>query len=230
MNKKLKLIFKFFILFLFLSFIFYITVKYTPIIYNIISDPEKFKNFLNSYGKINIFVFIFFQALQVVIAAIPGELIQIAGGYIYGIYWGTLYSIIGIFIGSVVTFFISRIFGFSIIKTLIPQNQIDKFNFLINNRNAEIALFVLFLIPGIPKDVLVYISGLTPIKPIKFFFISMIARFPAILASSYIGTSLQEKDYFQVIMVSTLAAVLFVLGILTRDKIINKLMKFLNKK
>lgn len=230
MNKKPKLIFKFFILFLFLLLIFFITIKYTPIIYNIISDPEKFKIFLNSYGKINILVFIFFQALQVIIAAIPGELIQIAGGYIYGIYWGTLYSLIGIFIGSVVTFFISRIFGFSIIKSLFPKNQIDKFRFLINNRNAEIALFVLFLIPGIPKDVLVYISGLTPIKPIKFFLISMTARFPAILASSYIGTSLQQKNYSEVVAISALAVMLFVLGILTRDKIINKLMKFLNKK
>jgi uncharacterized membrane protein YdjX (TVP38/TMEM64 family) len=82
---------------------------------------------------------------------------------------------------------------------------------------------LLFLIPGIPKDTLTYIAGLTPVKPLRFLLISMLGRFPGLWGSAYIGANLQEKDYLPVWILSGVSVVLFVAGLLLKDKIIGKM-------
>lgn len=229
-KKKLFLWLNIFLLSLFILLITYLTVKYAPGVTKLISKPDKFRALLTSYEPISVLVFIFFQILQVVIAAIPGELVQLAGGYVYGTFLGTIYSTLGILLGSIIAFYISRILGLTLVKNLVPQKEFEKFNFLINNPKAEITMFILFLIPGIPKDILVYVAGFTPIKPLKFFVIFIIARFPSLLASSYIGSNIQERDYLPVIIVSIIAFALSIIGILKKDIVIHKLHHFLHIK
>jgi uncharacterized membrane protein YdjX (TVP38/TMEM64 family) len=229
-KKKLILWLNLFLLSLFILLITFLTVKYAPGITKLISKPDRFRLLLTSYGPISVLVFIFFQILQVVIAAIPGELVQLAGGYVYGTLLGTIYSTVGILLGSIIAFYISRLLGLPLVKILVPQREFEKFNFLINNPKSEITMFILFLIPGIPKDILVYMAGFTPIKPLKFFVIFAIARFPSLLATSYIGSNIQERDYLPVIIVSVIACVLSVIGILKRDFVIHQLHHFLHLK
>lgn len=211
------------LLVIFIIVIAYVTVKYVPVITQLINKPEKFRDLLLSFGPASILVFIGFQVIQVIIAAIPGEVIQIAGGYVYGIVPGTFYSIIGIMIGSMLAFYIARLLGFALVQKLVPAKDLEKFYFLINSPKAEIATFILFLIPGIPKDALVYIAGMTPLKAVNFFVISMIARFPGILGSAYIGANLEEKDYTEVIIVSVVAVILFLTGFFLKDKLIEQI-------
>lgn len=208
---------------LFILLVTYITVRYASDITRLVSKPERFRHFLTSYGPAGVLVFISFQVLQIIISVIPGEVVQIAGGYVYGTVFGTVYSMAGVVVGCVATFYISRFLGFGLVKRFVSQKNIEKFNFLINSPKSEIIMFLLFLIPGIPKDMLVYIAGLTPIKPLRFFIIVAVARFPALLGSSFIGANLQEKDYISVIVVSVIACILFVVGILMKDKIIGLL-------
>jgi uncharacterized membrane protein YdjX (TVP38/TMEM64 family) len=163
------------------------------------------------------------QVFQVVVAVIPGEVVQIAGGYIYGIWAGTFYSLVGIIAGSIIVFYISRLLGYSIIKTFIPERTLGKFNLKMNSNKSEIAMFILFLIPGIPKDVLTYIAGLTPVRPLRFFAAITIGRLPALFASSYIGYYAQQGNYKIVIIVSAIALVLFIAGLLNKDRIIGHL-------
>jgi uncharacterized membrane protein YdjX (TVP38/TMEM64 family) len=207
----------------FIAALVFVTVKFTPSIMGMIKDPEQFRDLLLSYGSMSAFVYMLFQVLQVVIAVIPGEVVQIAGGYVFGAVWGTALTVAGILVGTAIVFFATRLFGYKFVKSLIPQKDLEKFNFLVNGEKAEIAMFVLFLIPGLPKDVLTYIAGLTPIKPLRFLLISSIARLPGILGSAIIGASLQNKNYVAVIVVSVIAIVLFVGGLLLRDRIINKI-------
>lgn len=219
-NKKLFLVIKIILLALFVLGIIFVTIKFAPYITELVKDPAKFKDLLTSYGSVSLVVFIGFQVVQVVVAAIPGELVQIAGGYVYGTFLGSVYSIIGILLGSVISFSISRLLGYSLIRTFISQEKLAKFNFLINNPKSEIVLFVLFLLPGLPKDFLTYIAGLTPIKPVMFFIISAVARFPALLVTSYIGANVEEGNYLIVAIVSVFACVLCIAGLLTKDRII----------
>jgi uncharacterized membrane protein YdjX (TVP38/TMEM64 family) len=203
----------------FLGLIIFASIKLTPAVTRLIKRPEEFKAFIDSYGSVSALIYILVQALQVVVFVIPGELVQIAGGYIFGTGLGTLFSVAGILLGTMAGFFAARLLGYSLVRAIVSPKKLREFDFLINNPKSEIAMFALFLIPGIPKDSLVYISGLTPIKPLRFFLISMIARFPGLWGSAYIGANLQKKDYLPVWILSGVSLVLFVAGALNKDRI-----------
>ncbi|NLI93312.1 MAG: TVP38/TMEM64 family protein [Peptococcaceae bacterium] len=228
-RRKTFLIIKIILLLLFVLGTIFVTIKYEPYIIQLIRNPDRFKDLLTSYGHLSLIVFLGFQVTQVVIAAIPGELVQIAGGYIYGTFWGSIYSVIGIALGSVIAFSISRLLGYSLIRTFISQEKLEKFNFLINNPKSEIIMFVLFLLPGAPKDLLTYIAGLTPINPVMFFIISTVARFPALLVTSYIGANMQKGNYITVAVVSVIACILCIIALLIKDRIIARLHKISHK-
>jgi uncharacterized membrane protein YdjX (TVP38/TMEM64 family) len=217
---------------IFLGIIIYASFKVAPSVTRLISRPEKFREYLVSYGPVSALIYVLASALQIIIAVIPGEIVQVAGGYAFGTPLGTVYALAGTILGTLVAFAATRLLGFSLVKALISPKTLEKFDFLIKTPKFESALFVLFLIPGIPKDALVYISGLTPIRPLRFLLICTIARFPGILGSAYIGANLQEKDYLPVWIMSGIALVLFVVGILARNKIIERLhrLRYIKKK
>jgi uncharacterized membrane protein YdjX (TVP38/TMEM64 family) len=221
--RKLKLLLNIVLAAIFLAGIAYATIKYGPYLTKLASKPQQLKDALNSFGWKGVLVFILLQILQVVVAAIPGEFVQLAGGYLYGSWLGTLYSLMGIITGSVIVFFIARFLGYPIVRAFVSQKNLDKFNFMMNSNKSEVAMFLLFLIPGIPKDILTYIAGLTPIKPLRFFIIITIGRLPALFGSSVIGSSTQKGDYLLVVILSAAALVLFTAGLLLKDKIIDKL-------
>jgi len=219
----LSVLIHFVLLAVFIIIISYLSFKYVPAITHLASKPEDFKSFLLSFGSKSILVFILIQVVQVVIAAIPGELIQVAGGYIYGSWMGTIYSLLGISLGSIIAFLIARILGYPILKNFIPSSQIDRFAFFINGSQGELATFMLFLIPGIPKDILTYLAGFTPMKPFNFIIIAIMARFPGILISSYIGANIGDRHLTKVAIACVLALIFFLVGILSKDKLINRL-------
>lgn len=223
-NRKI-LILHILLLSVFVILIAFATFKYGPSVTRLASEPDKFKELINSYGYISVPVFIFFQILQVVVAAIPGEVVQVAGGYIFGTFLGTLYLIIGVILGSSVAFYASRLLGYPVVKGFVPADKLEKFNFLLAGPKSDAALFVLFLIPGLPKDVLTYIAGLAPVKPLRFLLITTTARLPALFVSSYIGANLQEKNYPTVIILSVVAILLFFAGVVLKDRIIFKIQK-----
>lgn len=208
---------------LLLIFLIYAGFQYSPTITHIISRPEDFKQFIASYGSKGILIFMMIQALQVIIAAIPGELVQVAGGYIYGIWLGSLFSLIGIMLGSMIVFYMSRILGYPIVEKLIGPDKAGHFSFFIHGPQAEVIAFILFLIPGIPKDILTYLAGLTPVQPARFLIIAAVARLPGILISSYVGASIGASQYVKVAAVSLAAVLLFMSGFVYQDRIVGTL-------
>jgi len=207
---------------IFIIVLIYVSIKYAPVITQLVSQPEDFKHYILAYGSKSVLVFMLSQVLQVIIAAIPGELVQIAGGYIFGIWPGTLYSLAGIMLGSIIVFYIGRILGYPVLKNLISPAKIERFSFFINSPRCEIITAILFLIPGLPKDILTYLAGITPMQPLRFLIIAAVARFPGILISSFIGASIGTGQYLKVALGSFVAAFLFLLGYFYKDKIIRK--------
>jgi uncharacterized membrane protein YdjX (TVP38/TMEM64 family) len=214
---------------LFLGLVVYASFRYAPQITRLISHPERFREYLLAYGPVSALIYIFVVAMHIVIIVIPGEIVQMAGGYAFGTALGALYAMIGTVVGTVIVFAATRLLGLSLVKALVHPKSFARFDFLINNPKSEIAIFVLFLIPGIPKDTLVYLSGLTPIKPLRFLLICTIARFPGVLGSAYIGAHLQKKEYLRVWIMFGIATLLFAIGILLRDKIISRVHRHLKK-
>lgn len=196
-------------------------VKYINDCYN----PKEIKNWVQSFGKLSLFAFIFLQILQVVVFFIPGEAIQAVGGYIYGTVYGTILSIVGIAMGSLLTFFIARHFGQKLLEKIIPAREYLKIKKIIDKSGNKYILFVLYLIPGFPKDILGYVSGITKISTKNFILYSTIARIPGIVMSSFIGSNLYSKDYTTVIIAIIVMLILFIIGTLKGQNIIN----FFNK-
>lgn len=214
---------------LFVGTLAFLTIRFGPEVTRLVSNPQQFRDYLLSFGQWSAVVFMLFQVVQVVIAVIPGEPVQLAGGYMFGTFWGTIYSTIGITVGYIIVFFAVRLFGYPLVKKLVSEKEFEKFSVLINSPKLEATIFLLFLIPGIPKDILVYIAGLTPINPIIFFLIITIARTPAMIGSSYIGAKIQTSEYLNAIIVSVIASVLFVFGVIYKDKIIALTNKYFHR-
>ncbi len=208
---------------IFLLIIVFLFVNYGSKIISIVSNPDQFRKFLAAYGSMSVLVFILMQIIAVILAPIPSELLLIAGGYVFGAFFGFAYSIIGIFLGSFVVFFISRIFGYGLIKTLIPEKQFNRFAFLAKTRKYELGIFLLYLIPEIPKDILTYIVGLTPVNPLRFIMFSTLARIPCVIGSTYIGANLRQRNYIPIILILMVVGSFLIWAYLNREKILARI-------
>jgi len=208
----------------------YLTIRYTPEIVSLFNQRDELKEYIEAKGAAGVLIFISFQVLQVVVAAIPGEVVQIAGGYIYGTLLGTLYLVIGVIIGSIIVIWISRLLGYDFVRKVVPQELMNKFFYKDNGRRFLIAAFILYLIPGLPKDVLTYIAALTPVKMYKFLTVAVLGRLPALIASTYIGDVFENRNYVTAAVLMGAAMVLFMLGVLFRDKLIGRLEAILDSR
>ncbi len=205
---------------LFLSLLIYFAINQGSKISELAMDPVAFKAYLNSFGSLSVLVFIGLQVCQVLVAPIPGEVIQLAGGFVFGTFKGAFYSVLGISLGGLATFYVARFLGTPVLKMFISDKTFQKYELMINSTRAEVIIFILFLIPGSPKDVLTYMAGITPVKPGRFIISTTVARFPGILMSAYIGANLQSKNMTVVIIATAVAVILFLLGVLYRDRLV----------
>ena len=204
-----------------------LTIKYLPLILELSVSLDKFREYILSLGNLGAVVFIFFQILQTVIAPIPGEVIQIAGGYIYGLTLGLIYTILGMLCGACIAFFFTRFLGGSFVEKLLRKEKFQWITDIVDSNKFSIILFIIFLIPGLPKDFFIYVAGLSPIKPLRFFGIMLAGRFPWLLASVSFGLNLHQRNYTLTIIISAIAILSFALGLLFKDKLIKK---FVHKK
>ncbi|HOB08200.1 MAG TPA: TVP38/TMEM64 family protein [Limnochordia bacterium] len=210
----------------FLAVMIWLTIAYAPAITELAGNPEHLRMRILAYGRLGVLVFIGLQIVQVIITAIPGEVVQVAGGYIYGTWPAAAYLLIGVILGSLAAFWLARLLGYTLIKQLISEEKLVHYTSLLSSQKAYSVIFTLFLIPGLPKDLLTYIGGLTPVKPLHFIVIASIARIPAMLVSAYIGANLQERDYLTVVILSAAAVAFFLLGLFYRDRLLDWLQRF----
>lgn len=175
---------------------------------------EALRDYILSFDAIAVPAFVFFQMLQVAVIVMPDAL-SVAGGYIWDIWRGFLFSWLGIMAGTIVVFYISRYLGFEFVSRYIKPEKMQKMTAGINSTRGFVGLLIICLFPFTPKDLLVHIAGLTPIKPLKFFIIYGISRIPATFFWSYLGSGAQKGDYKQMIITSSvmvllIAVVLFI--------------------
>ncbi len=200
----------------FISVLVFFSVKYAPLMTDIISNRDRFREFILSYGNKGVLVFIGFQIIHILIPVIPGEVVQIAGGYVFGTFAGSIYMVIGTIVGTIIVFYAAQFIGYPIVKVFVKPEKIEKFKAMLNSNKAEIAIFIMMLVPGFPKDTLIYIAGLTPIMPIRFIVISIVARTPGLIGSAFIGASIHQKDYKAVIIMSIITIAVIALGYVLR--------------
>ena len=188
-------------------------------IWGIFSSPERIEAAVRSWGVWAPLAFMLVQFVQVVIFVIPGEIPQIAGGYLFGMFKGAIYSIGGILLGSTFNFLLARWLGIPFVRALFSDRQVRSFDRIAHSARAQIAFFLLFVIPGIPKDILCYVAGLSPLRFLAFIVISTLGRLPGIIGSAAMGSAAASKEWTLALILLGISAVLFVLGLLYRQRI-----------
>ena len=151
-------------------------------------------NFLDSLGPFAFVGFIFLQAAQVIIAPIPGEVTGLIGGYLFGLYWGTLLSTVGLVIGSYAAFALARAFGRPFVERFVDKAILDRFDYILHHKGIFL-VFLLFLIPGFPKDYLCFVVGLGHLSTREFLIISSIGRFFGTMILTLGGGFLRCQQY-----------------------------------
>jgi uncharacterized membrane protein YdjX (TVP38/TMEM64 family) len=184
----------------------------------IYSSSDKLSRFLESLGPYSPAVFVLFQVLQVIAAPIPGELTGVAGGYVYGQSLGLLLSTIGLTLGSWVAFELASILGRPFVERFVSKEVLHKFDFLTTNTGATIC-FLMFLIPGFPKDYLCYLLGLSRMKLSTFLLVSIIGRIPGTYLLTVQGAKFRSHEYYEVVAFAVVSGTILLVAYLYRNKI-----------
>jgi uncharacterized membrane protein YdjX (TVP38/TMEM64 family) len=205
---------------LFLLGLIALTLVFRSELWNFFKDREQLRTWILGWGWAGFAAFILLQVIQVVIFVIPGEVVQIAGGYVFGLWGGVFLSIVGIGLGSLVNFAAGRILGRPFVVSLFGEAKVAQIEGVASSGKGAAAMFLLFVIPGIPKDILCYAAGLTRLAFPVFLGISMAGRLPGIIGSSFMGQAAYSANYTGAMIVLAFASLLFVVGLLNRDRIV----------
>lgn len=228
LKRGLRLLYKnrgYFILALIAMFIIFIAYEYYGQYFKELKDPKKIKSIILSYGEYSVLAFLVMQMIQVVAFFIPGEVMQIAGGYIYGAFVGGLLTLLGITLGSAIVYGLSRQYGKPLIRKIISDKQLKFFDKLLRLGSVNYIVFLLYLIPGIPKDVLAYICGISDITFKNFMLYSTLGRIPGIFISTYFGSRMYAGHKGILIAIAIIMSILFVIGVFKGEKIVKSLVK-----
>jgi uncharacterized membrane protein YdjX (TVP38/TMEM64 family) len=154
----------------------------------------RLRDFVLSFGAYSKVVFVTLQAFQVVFAPVPGEVTGFLGGYLYGKVVGTILSTVGLTFGSIAAFEIARFFGTPLVRKVVKQEVMNRFDDFITHRGLKI-VYVLFVIPGLPKDSLCYLLGLTHMRRNDFILMNLFGRLPGTLMLCLQGEALRTHHY-----------------------------------
>ena len=183
-----------------------------------VGSPERLEVLIERAGRWAPAAVVVLQFLQVVLFVIPGEVVQIAAGYLYGIGGGVALSLAGILAGSIVNFLIGRTMGVSFVQAIAPR-QMQRFNAISSKPVTQAGFFLLFLVPGFPKDFLCYVAGISTIAPARFLFISTAGRLPGIVGSAVIGHSAASDRPVLSLVILSIAGTLTVTAVLFRESV-----------
>ena len=181
------------------------------------TNKEIIVELVQKLGPLGPLAFILLQILQTIVAPIPGNVTGIVGGFLFE-WWGILWTFIGTTIGYWIIFWLSRKYGRNLVERIIKNESLDKFDSLMKQEGSFV-FFLVFLIPGLPDDVIGYIAGLTEIPIRKLLVMAAIGRLPTIIASNMIGSGISENDATTVIVIVTVAILALVLVFLKSDQI-----------
>ena len=189
------------------------------------SNIDSVKQIINDNNAASVPLYIAFQIIQIIICIIPGQWLQLAAGIAWGFWIGLLLSLIGALFGSILTFFLAKYLGTDALRLIFGQDKLDQLTEKLDSKAGITAVFLIYLIPGLPKDLCNYAAGVSQIKLKPFLIVSMVGRTPGMIASLLIGKHLSLGSYHVAVIIAVIAGILFVLGIIFR----NKLTSFVNK-
>lgn len=234
-NKKQIKILKIILSILTIAIIIVALIYFIPLMKNLstLEGKIEFKNRIQSSGFLGMLSLFGLQVAQIFLIIVPGEPIEIIAGMCYGGIWGTIFIMISAAIISAAIFFLVRKLGKKFVYEFCDEKKVKKIEdskLFQDPKKIEIIMLILFLIPGTPKDLLVYIAGLLPIKGWRFILISTFARIPSIVSSTFAGEKILEGNYMTAIIlygaiVAIVFVVIFIMNKFDKNKITKEAMR-----
>ncbi len=205
-----------------LCVLFGVVCFYAKPLMELVAEPERFRAWIEGQGLLGYVTFVAIMCLQVVIAVIPGEVVEIGAGYAFGAILGMLLCLVGVAIGSAIIYGFTKLFGYKMVEAFISREKIQSLKFIQSSKRLNLLVFLLFLIPGTPKDIITYFIGLTPMKLRTFLLILGVARIPSVISSTMGGHALGLQNYMVAVIVFTITAAMSLIGILIYRRICRK--------
>lgn len=178
-----------------------------------LSDPEYIRALVSENYLVGAICLLLICAVQVVVALVPGELVEIAAGYAFGSLWGTVICVAGIMLGSVTVILLVRRFGRRLVYAFYPKEKMDQLPILREPEKRNMLVLILFLIPGTPKDMFTYAVGLTDMSIPLYLLMTTLARFPSVISSTLGGDAVGDRRYVTAVVVLSVTASLSLGGL-----------------
>lgn len=216
-------IFKFAGLVAFLALVAIIVVLAWPYIADVFTEGgvERLVERVQNAGWAGVLILLGMQFLQVVVAFIPGEVVQLAAGLMYGPALGSVLILLGCVISSSVVYFLVHKLGAPFVQGMVSTEHLEKFRRFEESGKLDIVVFVLFLIPGMPKDVFTYLVPLTSMEYKRFIVLTTIGRIPGVVGSTYAASGFASGQIVGPVVVLVVLVVIAVVAIVFRDKIMD---------
>ena len=214
-------LFKFVGLIAFFAIMIGIVIAVWPYVADIFSEGgvDRLVERVRSAGPVGVFVLLGMQFLQVVVAFIPGEVVQLVAGLMYGPLAGAAIILTGCIISSSIIFQLVHKLGAPFVQGMVSTEHLEKFRQFEATGKLDIVVFLLFLVPGLPKDVFTYVVPLTDMEYKKFIGLTTVGRIPGVLASTYAASGFANGQIVGPIVVVAIVAIAAVIGVLFRDRI-----------
>jgi uncharacterized membrane protein YdjX (TVP38/TMEM64 family) len=210
-----------------LSLVIWLVVIEAPIVaftVRLYRDKYFLRDTVAAWGWMAPVVFIAIQALQVIISPIPGEMSGPVGGALFGTTWAVIYSTIGLTAGTLICFAIGRRWGEPLVRPWLSEHHWNRMNFILEAEGA-ILCFILYMIPGFPKDIISYLFGISPMPFWVFAVVSTVGRIPGTWISSYFGAHVGEQQYLYAIAFIAVVCAACLPLFYYRDRIIKRFQK-----
>ena len=187
-------------------------------LFDFFTNKDRILHFIQQHRHYAAMIFIGLQILQVVAAPIPGEVTGFVGGVFFGTFWGIVYSTIGLTIGSLLAFIVARRVGRPIVEKLVNTDTIKRYDYVMKHKGMFLA-FLMFLIPGFPKDYLCYMLGLGHMGMINFLVVSTIGRLLGTTLLTMGGTLFRAERYYALFLVTGIGIAIILFAMIYRDNI-----------
>ena len=151
-------------------------------------------------------------ALQVIVALVPGEVVEVSAGLLFGWWQGLMICLVGMTLGSILVILLVRRFGRRFVEAFYPADKIDTLPILNDPAKRNLMTFLLFLIPGTPKDLLTYVVGLTRMSILVYILLTAFARIPSVVVSTLSGDAVGQNNLVLTVLFFGLSAAISIGG------------------
>lgn len=196
-------------------------IFYQPLV-KFVSEPEILQEQLAQFGFGGVLIFIGVMTLQIVFPFLPGEIVEVASGFMYGPVYGTIVCMVGALLGSVIIYGFVKYLGMGLVRQLFSEEKIQKLEHLSQKKHLFRLLFWVFFIPGTPKDLLTYMMPVLQVPLVPYLGITTLARFPSIITSTVSGDAFVQRDYVFMIIVFASTALVSLIGIWLYQRYVQK--------